>query len=384
MSPETFLCAPDYNRKFRHPVYTSASSPKASALPLSHNTMPPIRKHSTPRVVVYHQTHHTREDVPISILPLLTQNTGVTHIIIAAIHLNDPPGNITLNDHPPSHPRFQTLWAEVSVLRATGIPVLGLLGGAAKGSFTRLDLDDSTFEQYYVPLRDMIRTYSLDGLDLDVEEPMSLAGVIRLIDRLKADFGESFIITLAPVAAALMTPDPRANLSGFDYEALEVMRGNKIAWYNTQFYCGWGDISTTAHYDRIIMRGFAPLKVVVGLVTNPGNGAGWVPFEILGEVLLNLRERYGPGFGGVMGWEYFNSLPGDSAEPWKWADFMGKRVGMPRVPPPAVPATQAQIPLAVAGPEAANSGVGAESVDEGQGEAEVPKEFEYFTDTNED
>ncbi|MCJ1429596.1 hypothetical protein MMC29_007511 [Sticta canariensis] len=39
----------------------------------------------------------------------------------------------------------------------------------------------------------------LDGLDLDVEEAVSLASIIRLIDRLRTDFGRSrFRITLAP------------------------------------------------------------------------------------------------------------------------------------------------------------------------------------------
>ena len=198
-----------------------------------------------------------------------------------------------------------------------------MLGGAAKGSFTRLDLDDTTFEAYYCPLRDLIRERSLDGLDLDVEEPMTLAGIIRLIDRLKQDFGAAFIITLAPVAAALMSERPEHNLSGFSYEALEVMRGAQIAWYNTQFYCGWGDLSNTGGYDYIVRRGFPASKVVVGVVTNPGNGSGWVELDKLREVLITLKQRYS-NFGGIMGWEYFNSLPGDRARPWEWAAFMTK------------------------------------------------------------
>lgn len=48
--------------------------------------------------------------------------------MLAAIHLNDPPGNITLNDHPPAHPRNTTLWAEIAVLQAAGVKVLGMLG----------------------------------------------------------------------------------------------------------------------------------------------------------------------------------------------------------------------------------------------------------------
>lgn len=78
----------------------------------------------------------------MSLLPLITQNTGVTHVIIAAIHLNEGPGNITLNDDPFDAEKFRTLWAEVAWLRGAGVKVLGMLGGAAKGSFERLGGSD--------------------------------------------------------------------------------------------------------------------------------------------------------------------------------------------------------------------------------------------------
>jgi hypothetical protein len=41
----------------------------------------------------------------------------------------------------------------------------------------------------------MIQSTNLNDLDLDVEEAMSLGGIIRLVDRLNADFGPSLIIT---------------------------------------------------------------------------------------------------------------------------------------------------------------------------------------------
>ena len=231
---------------------------------------------SLPRLILYHQTTHDPDGAPCSILPLITQpGVSVSHIIIAAIHINEDPDGLTLNDHPPSDARFVTTWAELRVAQASGIKIMGMLGGAAKGSYTRLDQDQTTFERYYLPLSELIHERGLDGLDLDVEEHMSLAGIIRLIDRLRADFGPGFIITLAPVAAALL--DARRNLSGFDYEALEVMRGNQIAWYNAQFYCGWGDASNPVMYDMCVVRGWAPEKIVVGLVTTPDNGAGNVP-----------------------------------------------------------------------------------------------------------
>ncbi|KAK0668918.1 family 18 putative glycoside hydrolase [Cercophora samala] len=285
--------------------------------------MAPIPPPHLPRLITYYQTHHTPSGDPISILPLLQHSpVHLTHVILAAIHINEDPNSLTLNDHPPSHPRFQTLWAELRILQASGIKVLGMLGGAAKGSFTRLDYPSFTpeFEKYYAPLAALIREQSLDGLDLDVEEEMSLGGIIRLIDRLRSDFGPEFIITLAPVAAALL--NHQHNLSGFDYEALEVMRGKEISWYNTQFYCGWGDCSNPVMYEMLLVKGWDPEKIVVGLVTNPENGGGFVPFEVLGNVIPLLAGRH-PRFGGVMGWEYFNSLPGGRERPWEWAELMG-------------------------------------------------------------
>lgn len=162
---------------------------------------------------------------------------------------------------------------------------------------------------------------------------MSLAGIIRLIDRLRTDFGSTFLITLAPVATALMPG--QKHLSGFDYAALEAARGREIAWYNTQFYCGWGDASTIAHYAYIVgVVGWDPDKVVLGLVTNPGNGAGFVAQGVFDGVVSAIRARF-PTFGGVMGWEYFNSLPGGEQRPWEWASAMS-RVVRCVLPPPVM------------------------------------------------
>lgn len=341
--------------------------------------MPPLPHPALPRLITYYQTHHTPSGAPISVLPLL-QNPGIslTHLILAAIHVNEDPSALTLNDHPPDHPRFTTLWAELRILQASGVKVLGMLGGAAQGSFARLDTDNlPVFERYYQPLAALIRARALDGLDLDVEEPMSLGGIIRLIDRLRADFGPAFLITLAPVAAALLNAEH--NLSGFDYEALEVMRGRDIAWYNAQFYCGWGDCSNPAMYEMLLVKGWQPEKIVVGLVTNPTNGSGWVPWNMLGAVVPLLAGRH-PRFGGVMGWEYFNSLPGGEARPWEWAQAMtallrGKRT---------VPGVEGLEESIKAEPAAVKQDATREADPDDDGKPEavvpVPREFDYHSD----
>lgn len=291
--------------------------------------MPPVPTRTpplaNPRVVLYVQTHHEPDGTYHSLLPLLERPCGATHVIIAAIHVNGDPNDIRLNDHVPSNERYNQLWDEVVVLQDSGIKVLGMLGGAAKGTFARLDNGETSagnplmFDTYYAPLRDMIRRYNLDGIDLDVEEEMSIGGVIHLISKLREDFGPEFLITLAPVATALM--DGRPHLSGFNYKFLEAAQGSNIAWYNTQFYCGWGGIENTAAYDEIIRNQWPPEKVVVGMLTNPRHAAsGYVPLEWTSGVLSVLLEKY-PGFGGVMGWEYWKSLP-DENEAWKWATCM--------------------------------------------------------------
>lgn len=278
-----------------------------------------------PRVVCYHQTHYNRNGEYVSILPLLTEATdciSISHLIVAAIHLNEAPGDITLNNDPPNASKNAQLWEEVQIFQDVGIKVLGMVGGAAQGTFRRLDQSDADFEVYYQPLLEMVRTFHLDGLDLDVEEEMSLVGIIRLIDRLKSDFGDGFLITMSPVATALQG---RPHLSGFDYEALEVMRGASIAWYHVQFYNNWGHLQDFVGYNAILSRGWRPEKVVVGVLTNPGNGHGWIPLEELTRTLAALTQIY-PRFGGIMGWEYFNSKPGDCERPWEWAEAMMRTV----------------------------------------------------------
>lgn len=226
----------------------SPPPPPTTLTTFQESKMPPLPTPGLPRLVIYYQSHHHPDGSLISPLPLIDPSNKIrlTHLMLAAFHINrqpDPSKIITLNDNLPSHPSFTALWRDIAVLQRAGVKVLGMLGGAARGAFAPETLDSpdaATFERYYGAVRDVVRERALDGLDLDVEEKFSLAGVVRLIDRLREDFGPGFVITLAPVAPALL--DVRRNLSGFDYEALEVMRGRDIAFYNCQFceFCSGG------------------------------------------------------------------------------------------------------------------------------------------------
>jgi chitinase len=270
------------------------------------------------RVVVYYQTQY-QADRYVSPKPLTDKKTGLTDLIVAAIHVNSTPGDIRLNDDVPSDPKFDPMWQELDEMKLKGVNVLGMLGGAAQGTFQRLEPE--TFGAYYPALKSMIAKYKLDGIDLDVEENMSIAGIRHLIDSLKADFGEGFIITMAPVATAL---SGGGNLSGFNYEELYSTHGHSISWFNTQFYCGWGNLASPEGYEAIINRGVFPAsKVVAGTYTTTEGCSGYVPMDTLTKTIKSLTRTY-PHFGGVASWEYFNSLPGGTSAPWKWAAHVSR------------------------------------------------------------
>lgn len=253
-------------------------------------------------------------------LPLITEkHIALTHLIVCSFHINEGQ-NLTLNDYVPHHPIFSTLWAETQIVKAAGVKVMGMIGGASAGSWTKrtLDGDAAAFEFYYSQLYNAIREYGLQGMDLDVEQPMSLDGIIRLIRRLRNDFGPDFIITLSPVATAFYGG---SNLSGFSYTRLDMAESHNVNFWLGQFYNGFGWLGTTASYDQVMTAGWDTNKIVIGQVTAAENGGGFVRYEQLNETITTLRRKYGE-IGGIMGWEYFNSHPGGLDQPWEWARVM--------------------------------------------------------------
>jgi len=106
----------------------------AFALPTS---LPKRSACSAPRFVQYVQTFHTPAGKPLSLLPLLNDNTGVTHVNLAALHVNGP-DKIVLNDASPNDTSFDQVWSDVAALQQGGIKVLFMIGGAAKGSYANL------------------------------------------------------------------------------------------------------------------------------------------------------------------------------------------------------------------------------------------------------
>lgn len=133
-------------------------------------------------------------------------------------------------------------------------------------------------------------------------------------------------------------------------------------------------------YEMLLMKGWAPEKVVVGLVTNPDNGGGFIPFDILASVIPLMVGQHAR-FGGVMGWEYFNSLPGGRDRPWEWAQWMTRVLRGDRTMAPEVVMPVGKVDSLPPVGEKPRGGEEVADPDDDRGKAApVPAAFEYYSD----
>lgn len=238
---------------------------------------------------------------------LLSHPQDITNIIVSSIHFgtykNEP--YIHLNNFHPDSPKFDSVWEELQQLYYQGVTITAMVRGAYQTLF-------SDFDTYYSLLKNFLKSKNyISGVDLDIEESVSLENVKKLITTLIKDFGEDFIITMAPVATTLMNDS--TSIAGFSYKELyDSHEGKYIDWFNTQSY-GCYNFST---FDKIIKNGYPPEKVVFGIISGDfQNNFN----EALNEI-KKIKSVY-PLIGGVYNWEYIDSPP-DSSDPSQWCKLM--------------------------------------------------------------
>ncbi|KAF2722570.1 glycoside hydrolase family 18 protein [Polychaeton citri CBS 116435] len=302
------------------------------------------------RAIAYVQTFHTTNGDQLSLLPIRAKNSQLSHIYLAAVHINDTPGDITLNDKNPNDTYWDNMWDQAADLQTQGVTIMMMLGGAAAGSYPRLcggssdggENSNVINDDYYIPLLETIRYHNIQGLDLDIEENVDISCPLSLLRRLYADLGPSFILTMAPVATDLQPSG--FGLSGVSYSALDAgataddkSNGKLIDWFNVQFYNGWGNAASPDGYNAIINNGYDPSRVVLGVLDSPNDGgSGWYNLTTYGNTLKQLKANY-PSYNSFVSWEYYdaglgdevgyttddggNTTPGSgtySDDPWVW------------------------------------------------------------------
>ncbi|KAJ8122920.1 hypothetical protein ONZ43_g1007 [Nemania bipapillata] len=138
----------------------------------------------------------------------------------------------------------------------------GLFSTMASGPMTKFrqgyefPKHNPAFDNYYALVHRTITNHSFASIGLDIEhsqsgydgDSMTLNDTQHLINWLRADFGQDFIITLAPVPNALL------------------YKGS----YNTQFYGGsWMGLKGPGYYERCINEGgWKPERIVTTITTS--------------------------------------------------------------------------------------------------------------------
>lgn len=273
---------------------------------------------SSKRIIYYYQTFTPGLD---QVLKAKTPSGSptVSVINVSSIHFgtnDDGSPYIHLNNDDPGSPGFDKLWDQTRQAHQMGITVVLMVGGAG-GAYTALF---NNFDTYYGLLIKTLKARPwITGVDLDIEEAVSLENAKKLIRALDTDMGSDFIITMAPVASSLMNNE-RDPFSGFSYKDLfSGNEGKRINWFNGQFYTGWGGFNS-ASYRGAINNGYPPNKVVMGMVSTEFSSSD---FSKALDVARGVAAMY-PDFGGVFVWEYFNAPPGSPTLPIQWADLMWK------------------------------------------------------------
>lgn len=169
--------------------------------------------YNPPRNQIYVQTFRNTTGGQFSMLPLIQNPTQLTHLHLAALHINAQPGDIALNDNNLNDTVWNGMWSEAAQLQQSGVKVLMMIGGAAKGSYPRLcsgpkstvivseygleswrsqpaDRGAAQNESYYQPLYYSLKAHNIDGVNLDIEEKVAYTCPLALLKRFNQDFGE--------------------------------------------------------------------------------------------------------------------------------------------------------------------------------------------------
>jgi len=250
----------------------------------------------SPKIIYYYQTFTGLKDI-------LYEGCPVTHIHLSSIHFgrnadNDGTPYIHLNNNVPTDAIFDNVWKDLELASSMGIKIVLMIGGAG-GAYGELFGD---FTVYYPLLCNLFNTKNIiNGVDLDIEEGVSLDNVKMLIEKIKADYSH-YTISMAPVQYALQNDEP--GMGGFVYkDLLNSDVGKYIDYLNGQFYSAY----TYDAYHECIKNGYDAEMIVMGMCGSDNMDVDCKELEKITSSGI---------IGGVFIWEY-------SLRSAKWEQTIG-------------------------------------------------------------
>ena len=159
----------------------------------------------------------------------------------------------------------------------------------------------TTFFQYFEKSYDLLLKLLKDhpvisGIDLDIEETVSLDNIKMLINKLNNDFRDNFIITMTPVSYSMMSDNP--GMCGFSYKDLyNSSIGKRINWFNVQCYYNY----TYNVYKSIINNEYPSEKIVFDML---GDNFNVNNFPAVLTEISNVYNKYNKynNMGGTVLW----------------------------------------------------------------------------------
>jgi hypothetical protein len=299
---------------------------------------------STPRSIAYFASYNQEH---LGMLIEAGKKGYVTHVNMEFFHLEwrdrakKTGPCIGYNGLYLDDPRLAPIWETIEILRGLNVKVLATFGGwAVKDYGQLLDSTNPNAAIWYEELKSVLTTHHFDGLDMDIEEDYRETGhqavvttnLRTLLENLRRDLGDGFLLTSTPVAGDLM--DHRSTVSpGIDYRTL--MLEGWFDWYNLQFYNGFGDIwgaGGAPDYDAVLRHNphIPASKLVAIVLTNPLAGTdGYYELSSLTQKYTQLARKHWD-FGGAAGWTFVEaqvnreSAPVNQTDPVGWAKAISR------------------------------------------------------------
>ena len=279
----------------------------------------------TPRYIVYYNSKAT----PLS----KAAEADYTHVMLSFLTVPEGGGSgrLTLT----VAPTLVDQLADIAALKQAGKTVMASFGGGAmtEKSWARVAGREAELGNL---LAGFVKLHRLDGVGIDFEISEALhreaahrpfdgrALLIALTRALRTALPKGALISHAPQPPYL---DPR--WEGGPY--LDVLRavGPQIDWlaiqyYNNLGYDGPASVHVVGTEKKPFVTSLAGLaagvsgvrwpveKTVVGkpIYRDDASSGHLPPARVRKEILEPLRQRYGTGFGGLMGWQ-FSDLTAD-------------------------------------------------------------------------
>ena len=137
--------------------------------------------------------------------------------------------NIHINNNTPGDPKFSSLWDQLQTCKEQGIEITLMIGGAGGGYRSLF----ANYSVYYGLLKRLLTDKKglITGIDLDIEEIVSLKDTLKLINDIKSDFPD-MTISMSPVQFSLETDV--TGMGGFCYK--DILKTGLVDYYIGQFY----------------------------------------------------------------------------------------------------------------------------------------------------